>query len=135
MVISAKPLIAEQPGFAAMSAQRLLVFGGIGLIIAGLLLGDIFAVFVLHPNAGRIGQGLLAATDAVSAGTPEVVSQQFRAMGGLLENRGTKVDAHAHIIAFGYIALILAMLQPYLAFTEIARRRLAQLFITGAVLL
>ena len=44
-----------------MSARRLLIFGGIALVAAGMLFGDIFAVFVLHQNGGQTGQALLAA--------------------------------------------------------------------------
>lgn len=122
-------------GFAPLSARRLLVLGGIALIAAGMLLGDLFAVFVLHQNAGRIGEHLTAAADAVAAENPQAALENFTAIGGRLENRGTKVDAHAHIIAFGYLALLLALAQPYLAMSESVRRRLAQLFLAGAVLL
>jgi len=113
----------------------MLVMGGIALIAAGMLLGDLFAVFVLHQNAGRIGEHLMAATDAVTAQNPQAALQNFAAIGRRLESRGTKVDAHAHVIAFGYLALLLALLQPCLALSEAARRRLAQLFLAGAVLL
>jgi hypothetical protein len=118
-----------------MSATRLLVFSGIAMILAGLIFGDIFAVFVLHQNAGRIGEHLLAATRAVEAQQPDVVLQNFGAIGKLLENRGTKVDTHVHVIEFGYIALLLALIQPYVALSEAARKRLAKLFVAGAVLL
>ena len=37
--------------FSRLSARRLLVLGGIGLILVGMIFGDIFAVFVLHQNA------------------------------------------------------------------------------------
>lgn len=121
--------------FAPRSAPRMLVMGGIALIATGMLFGDLFAVFVLHQNAGRIGEHLLAATDAVAAQDPQAALQNFAAIGARLENRGTKVDAHAHIIAFGYLALLLALLQPYLAMSDAARRRWAQLFLAGAVLL
>ena len=121
--------------FAPMSARRMLVVGGIALIAAGMFFGDLFAVFVLHQNAGRIGEHLTAAADAVAAENPQAALENFSAIGGRLENRGTKVDAHAHIIAFGYLALLLALAQPYLALSERARRRLAQIFLTGAALL
>ncbi|HXE89977.1 MAG TPA: hypothetical protein VNK82_03340 [Terriglobales bacterium] len=121
--------------FVPMSAARLLVFGGIGLILAGLIFGDIFAVFILHQNAGRIGEHLLAATRAVAAEQPQAVFEHFGAIGRLLENRGTKVDTHVHIIAFGYLAIVLALMQPYVALAEAARRRLAKLFLAGAILL
>ncbi|MFY9555024.1 MAG: hypothetical protein WAV47_09965 [Blastocatellia bacterium] len=117
------------------SAQRLLVVGGICLIVAGMIFGDIFAVFVLHQNADRIGEELMAVTDAVAAKDAEAVQARFAGIGGLLENRGTKVDTHVHITDFGYLALLLALIQPYVGLREQARKRLAILFIAGAVML
>jgi hypothetical protein len=49
-----------------MGPRRLLIVSGILLIIVGMIFGDIFAVFVLHQNAGRIGEHLVAATEAVA---------------------------------------------------------------------
>lgn len=111
------------------------VIGGIALIAAGMIFGDIFAAFILHPNADRIGQHLLAATRAVAAGDPAAVRVEFGGIGSLLENRGTKVDSHAHSTDFGYLALLLALAQPYVGFDERTRRRLAKLFLVGAVML
>ena len=118
-----------------MGAQRLLISGGIVLIVAGMVFGDAFAVFVLHQNGNRIGQELMAVTDAVAEKDPAAVAVHFTNIGGLLENRGTKVDAHVHMIDFGYLALLLALIQPYVALAEGARKRLAALFIIGAVML
>lgn len=118
--------------------RRLLIFCGLLLIIVGMVFGDIFAVFVLHQNAGRIGEHLLAATDAVSAGDAAAAQQHILRIGGpggFLENRGTKVDTHVHIIAFGYIALLLALLLPYVALTNRRQLQLARLFAVGATLL
>jgi hypothetical protein len=123
------------PEFAPMSASRLLVIGGIALIIAGLIFGDIFAVFVLHQNGNSIGEHLLTATQAVSAGSPAAVAASFLEIGALLENRGTKVDSHVHIIDFGYLALLLMLLQPWVRLSERARKWLAAVFLIGAVLL
>ncbi len=116
-------------------ARRILILGGIALILAGMIFGDIFAVFILHPNAARVGENLLAATEAVAAGNDAAVLDHFARIGGFLENRGTKVDTHVHIIVFGYVALLLAIVQPYVALSERARVRLARLFVFGATLL
>ena len=121
--------------FSPFSARRTFVIGGIALILCGMILGDIFAAFTLHPNANRIGESLLAATRAVAAHDPRAAGAAFQNIGGLLENRGTKVDAHSHMIGFGYIALLVALLQPLVAFSESAKRFLAKLFLAGAVLL
>jgi hypothetical protein len=123
------------PVLAPMSAARLLIVAGIALIVAGLIFGDIFAVFVLHQNAGAIGERLLAVTQAVVAGNTDTVKREFTTIGGLLENRGTKVDTHSHIVNFGYLALLLSLVQPYIALPETRRRSLAKLFVVGAVML
>jgi hypothetical protein len=121
--------------FAPMSASRLLVFGGIALVLGGMLFGDIFAVFVLHQNGGRTGETLLAAAHAAAAQDPAGVRNAFTSIGSLLEDRGTKVDAHVHMTDAGYLALLLALVQPYVALPPQRKRRLAQLFIAGGVLL
>jgi hypothetical protein len=121
--------------FAALSARRLLLLGGIGLILTGMFLGDIFAVFTLHQNASRVGSSLAAAAEAALAGDRGAVLAHFQDVGGFLENRGTKVDTHVHMIDFGYLALLLAILQPSVAFGEGAKKKLAWTFLIGAWLL
>src|SRR4029077_4327827 len=118
-----------------MSAQRLFLLGGIALILTGMIFGDIFAVFTLHQNAARVGAGLAAAAKAALAGHREAVLANFQNVGGLLENRGTKVDTHVHMIDFGYLALLLALVQPWVALGESAKRKIAWVFLVGAWLL
>jgi len=127
--------LARVGEFPPMSARRMLAIGGMALILIGMILGDIFAVFILHPNADRIGAALESATQAVAARDPQSAGAAFAKIGGLLENRGTKVDAHAHMISFGYLALLLALLQPFVSFTEQQKKLLAALFLLGATLL
>ena len=118
-----------------ITARRILIVTGIVFVITGMIFGDVFAVFVLHQNADRIGQAFNDATDAVAAKDPQAVNASFQKIGEFLENRGTKVDAHVHITDFGFLALLLALLQSYVALLESTRRRLAILFTIGAVLL
>jgi hypothetical protein len=112
-----------------------LTLAGIGMILVGMIFGDIFAVFVLHQNAARVGTSLAAAAQAAAAGDSAAVGAYFKDTGEFLENRGTKVDTHVHLIAFGYLALMLALVQPWVKLSEAVRRRLAWLLICGAVLL
>jgi hypothetical protein len=100
-----------------------------------MLFGEIFAVFVLHQNGGRTGERLLAAAQAAAAQDPAGVRAAFTHIGALLEDRGTKVDTHVHITDAGYLALLLALVQPYVALPSQRKKRLAQLFLTGGVLL
>ena len=121
--------------FSRLSARRLLLLGGIALIVAGMIFGDIFAVFVLHQNAARVGAGLTAAANAALAGDSASVAVHLTDVGSFLENRGTKVDTHVHMIDFGYLALLLAALQPWVAFGEKTKRAVAWIFLSGAMLL
>ena len=130
--------IADARAFPAQGARRLLILGGIALILAGMIFGDIFAVFVLHQNAGRIGLHLQSGVDAVAAGNAAAAEAHILFIGGpggLLENRGTKVDTHVHSIVFGYLALLLALVLPYVALPEPLKKHLAILFLVGAALL
>jgi len=114
-----------------MGARRLFLLGGIGLILTGMFFGDIFAVFTLHQNAARVGANLASAAQGALAGDRAAVLASFQAVGSLLENRGTKVDTHVHMIDFGYLALLLAILQPWVVFTERAKKRMAWTFLAG----
>ena len=122
-------------GFTKMSARRLYIFGGIALIAGGLLFGDIFAVFILHQNAARQGEALIAASRAVATGDAAAVNEIFGHLGNVLEDRGTKVDAHVHMIGAGYLAVLLALVQPYIALSRQTKKSLAALFIAGGVFL
>ncbi len=130
----AKPLPLHST-FAPMSARRLLVFGGIALVACGMFFGDIFAVFILHQNATGQGAALVAANQAVAAGDEAAVNKIFVSRGNILEDRGTKVDAHVHMIGGGYLALMLALVQPFIALSASTKKNLAALFIAGGTLL
>src|SRR5207237_10377062 len=119
-------------GFS-MSAQRLLVFGGIALIAGGMLFGDIFAVFVLHQNGGETSAALLAATQAAAAQNPAAVKEAFTRIGGLLEDRGTKVDTHVHLTDAGYLALLLALVEPHVALSNWRKKILPRMSLLGGV--
>lgn len=129
------PLAAETGTTDPQSATRLLLIAGIVLIVTGMVFGDVFAIFALHQNAGRIGLELSAAARAAAGGDTAATAARFQSIGSLLENRGTKVDAHAHVIAFGYLALLLAVMQPFVALNARWKRQWAKVFVAGACLL
>ncbi len=133
--ISQEPAPASVDTFAPLGARRLFLLGGIGLILVGMLFGDIFAVFVLHQNAARVSASLAGAAHASLEGDASAVQSYFQNVGDFLENRGTKVDTHVHMIDFGYLALLLAIVEPWIALTPLLKRRLAWTFLIGAGLL
>ena len=121
--------------FALMSARRLFVLGGLALIVIGMIFGDIFAVFVLHQNAGKQGAALVDAAQAVARQDPQAAGRAFQDLGSLLEDRGTKIDTHAHMIGAGYLALMLAIAQPYVVLAAATKKFLARLFISSGIAL
>jgi len=135
MPLESDTVFLQSQTFAPLSARRLLLLGGMGLILVGMIFGDIFAVFVLHQNAARVGASLAAASHAALAGDSATVVKNFQNVGSFLENRGTKVDTHVHIIAFGYVALMLALLVPWMTLSANTKKGLAWLLLCGAGLL
>jgi len=129
--------LQNRPGhlLAAADPARLFIIGGMLLVIAGMVFGDLFAVFVLHPNAANIGSELGAATAAAVAGDPDAVFGHFGLIGSLLENAGTKKDTHVHIIQVGYLAFIMAFLQPWVALGRRHKILLARTFLWAALVL
>ncbi len=114
---------------------RLFIIGGMFLVIAGMIFGDIFAVFIMHPNNANIGRELAAAVAAAAARDPDTVFSHFGVIGSLLENAGTKRDAHVHIIHAGYLAFALAFLQPWVALGRRHKMLLAKTFLWASVVL
>ncbi len=130
---SSKP--ASSHLLSAADPARLFVIGGMLLVIAGMIFGDLYAVFIMHPNNGAIGGELGAAVAAAAAGDANGVFSHFGAIGGLLENAGTKKDAHVHMIHAGYVAFLLAFLQPWVALGHRSKLLLAKTFLWAAVVL
>jgi hypothetical protein len=110
-----------------------LTIGGLLLIAGGMLFGEVFAIFVLHPNNARIGEAMFAAAQLIPQGDVDGIMGHFQAIGGFLENRGTKVGAHSHAIHVGYVALLLAALQPWVNFSEHGKRRAAWFFVACGI--
>src|SRR5207249_12182874 len=79
--------IDAESAFRPMSARRLLVLGGIGLILVGMLFGDIFAVFVLHQNAAKVGESLSSAAHEAVAGDARAHVWSMRADRRVFERR------------------------------------------------
>lgn len=116
------------------SASRILVFGGILLLVINMLLGEVFAIFISHVANGEIrtlwGDVIIAAR----AGQLEILQEHFERIEFLLDRRGRIMNTHSHAGAFGILALMLALIQPMLAMAEITKRRLAFCVIAGGII-
>jgi hypothetical protein len=115
-----------------LSAARLLVFGGVSLILAGMLLGEVFAIFVSHVGSAQIRRELSAnVIPAIASHDLNKVDEGYRRIENLMARRGRIMDAHSHMIAYGFLALVLALFQAVSQSGEPVRRIWALCIIVG----
>src|SRR5258708_22348891 len=115
-------------------ATRILVFGGISLILAGMLLGEVFAIFISHVASAQIRREWTESMiPAIAQGDLATVSAGYSRIEALLERRGRIMDSHSHMIAFGFLALALALLQTLNKYSERIRCALALCIVVGGL--
>jgi hypothetical protein len=73
--------------------------------------------------------------EQASARDSAAMNQGLTAYGGLQAERGVMIAAHAHIIEFGLLALMMAIVQPYVFLRRVWRRRLVWMMLGGAAVL
>lgn len=115
-------------------ASRILAFGGVVLVVTGMLLGEIYAIYIAHVANGFIRQHWLAIIDAAVIGDLEAMTEAFGAIAELTEKRGRTMNTHSHLAAYGVLALVLAYLQPRLRMAMATARWLALAYLVGATL-
>jgi hypothetical protein len=74
-------------------------------------------------------------TSAAAQGQPAAVANSLAAYGQLQGDKAVKIAAHAHIIEFGLLAMLLAFFQPYVYLSERWKRRWAWVLLSGSILL
>ena len=116
------------------TAAQLLMFGGISLILGGMLLGEVFAIFISHVDSAQIRREWIVNV------IPAIEQRDLSGMGAglnrienLLERRGRIMDTHSHVIAYGFIALALALFQPISKYSERTCRALAWCIVLGGL--
>lgn len=117
-----------------LDAARLLALAGVLLAAFGMVVGEIYAIWISHVANGVITRNWLELIEAAAAGNLDGLRENFSVIADLTEKRGRTMNTHSHVAAFGLLALILALLQPWLSLADGARRRLALVFLAGAVL-
>ena len=118
--------------FARMDSTRLLAFGGIAFVVCALLAGELYAIYVSHVANGVIGRTWPEILRAVVGGDVTALSEHFAVIDDLTAKRGRIMNTHSHLGGYGFLALALSYLQPYLGLDHRARRRVAIAFLIGA---
>lgn len=117
-----------------LDASRLLAFGGISLVLVGMLLGEIYAIYISHVANSVIKDHWAGVIEAASRTDTTVIKAHFTVIKDLIEKRARFMNTHSHMGAFGLLALAMAFLQPVLALHSRLKRGLAVVFLSGAVL-
>lgn len=117
-----------------LDASRLLAFGGISLVLVGMLLGEIYAIYISHIANGVIKDHWAGVIEAASRTDTTMVKAHFSVIQDLSEKRARFMSTHSHMSAYGLLALALAFLQPALALGPRLKRGLAVVYLGGAVL-
>jgi len=125
---------AQSQAEALGKASRVLVIGGILLVLSGMLLGEIYAIFISHVANGKVRRHWIAAVSAISQRDTSAVDSNFSRIQELQQLRGRFTNTHSHITTYGLLAMMLALLQPALAFREQTKRVLALLIIAGGAM-
>jgi hypothetical protein len=74
-------------------------------------------------------------SSGAAAQNPAQINQALAAYGQLQGDKAVKIAAHAHIIEFGLLAMLLSFFQPYVQLREVWKRRWAVVLLFGSLLL
>lgn len=126
--------MAAEPGTLGDRATRVLVFGGILLLLTNMLLGEVFAIFISHVANGEIRERWVDIVGAARAADLEALGAHFARIESLLDYRGRIMNTHSHVGAFGMLALLLGLLQPLLGLGAAVRTGVAVALVAGGFL-
>lgn len=114
-------------------ATRVLIFGGIVLLLINMLLGEVFAIFISHVANGEIRERWVQVIGAARAADFDALAAHFARIETLLDWRGRVMNTHSHVGAFGMLALLLALLQPIVNLPARVRVHVATWLVAGGL--
>ncbi len=120
--------------FRRLEPARILAIGGLLMTAGGMVVGEIYAIYISHVANAAIGQSWAGVIETAARGELAPMREHFAVISELTEKRGRTMHGHSHLAAFGLLALLLALLQPVLGLDSKTRFRLAVLFLIGCLL-
>jgi hypothetical protein len=117
------------------ASGRILLVGGVAMVFAGFLHGAYYAGVDLYRHEALDSSILTGMAKAAASDDGSAVDHSLEAYGQLQGDKAVKIAAHAHIIEFGLLAMLLAFFQAYVALRDAWKLRWAYLLIIGSVLL
>lgn len=119
---------------ARFDSSRILILGGIFLVMVGMIFGEIYAIYISHFTNSIIKNTWTSVIDATNRGDTAAVRDYFATIYDLADKRGRIMNTHSHIGGFGLLALAMAIIQPALSLTNQTKHYLAVGFLLGAIL-
>ena len=116
-------------------AARALLSGGTLLVLIGFLHGSYYAGAHLFRYEARDSELLSAMTTPAAAGDSAASLQAVADYGQLQDAKAVNIAAHAHVIEFGVLAILLAFFQPYVFLSESWRRIWVVVLLIGSLAL
>ena len=126
--------MARPVTFQRFDATRVLAIGGLLLVASGMVVGEIYAIYISHVANAIIGQNWTGVIEASARGDADQMQAHFSVISDLTEKRGRMMNSHSHLAAFGLLALVLALVQAYVELSARTRLRLAIVFLVGCLL-
>lgn len=115
--------------------SRLLLAGGMLLVLFGFLAGAYYAAFDLYAHEARDVADLSQMTGAAMAQDADTIDRALADFSQLQGEKAVKIAAHAHAIEFGVLAMMLAFFQPWVNLRDTWKRRWAWVLLLGSALL
>jgi len=120
--------------FTRLHPTRVLAFGGIVFIVLGLVMGEIYAIFIAHVANGEIIRTWKELISALASGDGLKMTTAFPVIEELTAKRGRVMSTHSHLGGFGFFALMLAYIQPWLKLDDRTKLLNAIIFLAGAAI-
>lgn len=115
-------------------AKRVLLLGGIALVLVGMSYGLWYAVYAEHQALDGMGQSLSAGFVAAAERNPSLSESSLQHYRQAKYDYDRQVDVHGHWIGLAMLLIILAVAYDRVEFSEKSKLLLACGLLAGAVL-
>ncbi|HEY6946440.1 MAG TPA: hypothetical protein VI431_14975, partial [Candidatus Acidoferrum sp.] len=114
-------------------AGRILLAGGLALILLGFLHGAYYAGVDLYRHEALDYSLLSQMTITAAAKNAAALDSALAEYGQLGGEKAVNIAAHAHAIEFGLLAMLLAFFQPYVSLRDSWKRNWAWVLLFGSL--
>jgi hypothetical protein len=132
---SGESLAPGQTGTSGKTASRVLLVGGLLLLVWGFLYGAVYAAWLESGVATPEIDILKSIVANAAAQQQELLGQDFAAYGQFQMYKAINVATHTHINEMGILMLLLSFAQGLLPYSESTRTRWAMAAVIGGFFL